>query len=88
MAGAERTGALSVAPGSAPSEDSVREAMAILLANQARLIVAEFPATPATGGVERVLREAGFTDESEVADYYKDGTAMRILALRPTTESR
>lgn len=88
MAGADRTGALSIALDADPTEDSLRDAIEVLEKARARLIVAEFPAVPANGPLERRLRARGFSDEAEIPDYYADGTAMRILVMRPDKESR
>lgn len=84
MAGADRTGALSVALDANPSEAALDEAIDVLQKAQPRLIVAEFPAVPSNEILERRLRARGFTDEAEITDYYADGTAMRILSIRQT----
>jgi GNAT superfamily N-acetyltransferase len=55
--------------------------MAAARAEGARYLLAEMPDDPALGTVLTLLRETGFTEESRVPDFYRDGVALTFLRL-------
>lgn len=54
-----------------------------LVAERARLVVAELPDEPGAAPLAKLLASAGFEREGVVPDYYRDGVALTIWRYTP-----
>jgi ribosomal protein S18 acetylase RimI-like enzyme len=83
--GATRLHALTVAEGA--RRQGVGRALlartcAVLAADHAaRLVVAELADHPALAPLCHLLEAIGFREEARIADFYRDGVALRVLRL-------
>ncbi len=66
-------------PGITVAAELLERAIDALRDDGARLVIAELPGDPTLAAMVEVLRQRGFSQEGEIADFYRDGVPMMIL---------